>query len=122
MTVWLGVFLIGGIGAVCRMLVDRVISRRIRIGFPIGTFAVNISGSWLLGLLSTLALGPNAALLAGTAFVGAYTTFSTWMLETQRLAEDARRLPAALNIVLSVGVGLLAVWLGQMTGAHLRDG
>ena len=44
------------------------------------------------------------------------------MLETQRLAEDARRLPAALNIVLSVGVGLLAVWLGQMTGAHLRDG
>ncbi|MEH3135930.1 MAG: fluoride efflux transporter CrcB [Mycolicibacterium neoaurum] len=122
MTVWLGVFLIGGVGAVCRMLVDRVVSRHVRIGFPIGTFTVNISGAWLLGLLSTLALGPNAALLAGTAFVGAYTTFSTWMLETQRLAEDARRLPAALNIVLSVGVGLLAVWLGQLTGAHLRDG
>lgn len=121
-TVWIGVFVIGGLGAVCRMLVDRVVSRRVHIGFPIGTLTVNVSGAFLLGLLSALALDPHTALLAGTAFVGAYTTFSTWMLETQRLAEEPRRPAAVLNIVVSVALGLFAVWLGQLLGTRLGGG
>ena len=119
MTIWLGVFLVGGVGAVCRLLVDRAVSRRARPGFPVGTLVVNVSGAWLLGLLGAMTLSPDEALLAGTAFVGAYTTFSTWMLETQRLAEERRGLPAALNIVISVVLGLAAVWLGQLVGRRL---
>jgi fluoride exporter len=117
--VWAGVMMLGGIGAVCRLLVDRAVSARLPSGFPVGTLAVNVSGAWLLGFLGALALDPHAALLAGTAFVGAYTTFSTWMLETQRLGEERRGRTAAANIVLSVVLGLAAAWLGQLIGRAL---
>ena len=63
-----------------------------------------------------LALNPHLALLAGTALVGSYTTFSTWMLETQRLSEERQIWPAVANIVVSVALGLAAaafgLWLG----------
>lgn len=116
---WAGVMAVGGVGAVCRLLVDRAVSRRFPMGFPIGTLAVNVSGAWLLGFLGALALSPHAALLAGTAFVGAYTTFSTWMLETQRLGEERRGRAAALNIVISIVLGVAAAWLGQLIGRQL---
>jgi fluoride exporter len=86
---------------------------------PYGTFVVNISGALLLGLLSALALSPDLALLAGTAFVGSYTTFSTWMLETQRLGEERQLLPAVANIVASLVLGLAAAWLGLSIGGRL---
>lgn len=119
--VWAGVMLLGGLGAVCRLLVDRAVSARFTVtsGFPVGTLAVNVSGAWLLGLLGALALPPQTALLAGTAFVGAYTTFSTWMLETQRLGEERRGRTALANIVLSVVLGLAAAWVGQLIGRQL---
>jgi CrcB protein len=79
--------------------------------------AVNISGAWLLGFLGGLALNPNAALLAGTAFVGAYTTFSTWMLETQHLGEERQVLFAFANLAVSVALGLAAAALGLWMGA-----
>jgi fluoride exporter len=111
--VWLGVMLIGGIGSVSRFLVDRTVARRVARPFPYGTLTVNITGAALLGFLSTLALPKDVALLAGTAFVGAYTTFSTWMLETQRLSEERQMLAAFANIAVSVTLGLAAVLLGQ---------
>ncbi|MBP2453445.1 CrcB protein [Mycolicibacterium lutetiense] len=117
--VWAGVLLLGGVGAVCRFLLDRAVSARHTRGFPFGTLAVNLSGAFLLGLLGGLALNPHAALLAGTAFVGSYTTFSTWMLETQRLGEERRVWPAVGNIVVSVALGLTAAWLGMTLGSQL---
>ena len=99
--VWTGVVVIGGVGAVLRFLVDRAVSARVAGSFPYGTLAVNLSGALLLGLLSGLALSPDLALLAGTAFVGSYTTFSTWMLETQRLAEERQVVGAFANIAVS---------------------
>ena len=72
--VWAGVVVIGGVGAVLRFFVDRTVSGRVAGSFPYGTLAVNLSGALLLGLLSGLALSPHLALLAGTAFVGSYTT------------------------------------------------
>jgi CrcB protein len=111
--VWAGVMVIGGMGSVTRFLVDRTVTRRLARPFPMGTLAVNISGAALLGFLGGLALSKEAALLAGTAFVGAYTTFSTWMLETQRLGEERRTWAAAANIVVSVALGLAAALLGQ---------
>jgi CrcB protein len=117
--VWAGVVVIGGVGGVLRFLVDRTVSGRVDGSFPYGTFVVNISGALLLGFLSGLALSPHLALLVGTAFVGSYTTFSTWMLETQRLGEERQLRPAVANIVLSLVLGLVAAWLGIWLGGRL---
>ncbi|KZS81224.1 MULTISPECIES: fluoride efflux transporter CrcB [Mycobacterium] len=111
--VWLGVMVIGGLGSVSRFLVDRAVARRTARAFPYGTLAVNLSGAALLGFLGGLTLPKDVALLAGTAFVGAYTTFSTWMLETQRLSEDRQLRAALANIAVSVILGLAAALLGQ---------
>ena len=116
--VWAGVALLGGVGAVLRFLVDRTIASRIARSFPFGTQVVNLSGAMVLGFLSGLTLSPHVALLAGTALVGSYTTFSTWMLETQRLGEERQICPAVANIVVSVALGLAAAWLGQWIGFH----
>ena len=110
---WAGVLFIGGLGAVARFRVDRAVSRRTRGSFPYGTLVVNISGAVLLGFLSGLVLSHEVAMLAGTAFLGAYTTFSTWMLETQRLTDERQIWPAAANIVVSVVLGLSAAAAGQ---------
>ena len=117
--VWVGVVLLGGIGSVLRFLVDRAVARRVARPFPFGTLAVNISGAALLGFLGGLALSKDAALLAGTAFVGAYTTFSTWMLETQRLGEERQMSAAFANIVVSVVLGLAAALLGQWVAEQI---
>jgi CrcB protein len=116
---WAGVMLIGGIGSVLRFLVDRTVARRVGRPFPFGTLTVNISGAALLGFLGGLALSKEVALLAGTAFVGAYTTFSTWMLETQRLGEERQTWAAAANIVVSVALGIAAAFLGQWVADQL---
>jgi fluoride exporter len=111
--VWAGVVLVGGIGSALRFLVDRTVARRVARPFPFGTLTVNISGAVLLGLISGLALSKDAALLADTAFLGAYTTFSTWMLESQRLGEERQLHPAVANIIVSVVLGIAAALLGQ---------
>jgi fluoride exporter len=116
---WAGVALIGGAGSVLRFLADGVVGSVAGRDFPLGTLAVNVSGAVILGLLAGLALGHDQALLAGTAAVGSYTTFSTWMLETQRLAEDRQHRQAVLNIVVSLALGVGAAALGQWIGAHL---
>jgi fluoride exporter len=117
--IWLGVVLAGGVGAVLRFLVDRAVARRAARSFPFGTLAVNISGAALLGLLGGLALSRHTALLAGTAFVGSYTTFSTWMLETQRLSEERQVRNAVANIVVSIMLGIGAVLFGQWIAGRL---
>jgi CrcB protein len=113
MLVWLGVLVAGGVGAVLRFLVDGAVARRAARSFPLGTLTVNISGGALLGLLSGLALSRHAALLADTAFIGSYTTFSTWMLETQRLGEERQVRSAVANLVASIVLGIAAAMLGQ---------
>ena len=116
---WIGVLIIGGLGAVTRFMVDRAVSQRTRGSFPFGPLVVNVSGAVLLGFLSGLVLSHEVALLAGTAFLGAYTTFSTWMLETQRLTEERQIWPAAANIVVSVVLGLAAAAAGQWVAGLL---
>jgi CrcB protein len=110
---------VGGFGAVSRFMVDRAVSRRTKGPFPFGTLVVNISGAMLLGFLTGLALRHEVAMLAGTAFLGAYTTFSTWMLETQRLTEERQIWPAATNIVVSIVLGLAAAAVGQWVAGLL---
>ena len=117
--IWIGVVFAGGVGAVLRFLLDGAVARRAGKSFPFGTLAVNISGAALLGLLGALALDRYAALLAGTAFVGSYTTFSTWMLETQRLGEERQVRNAVANIVASIVLGIGAALVGQWAGSLL---
>lgn len=116
---WVGVVIIGGSGSVLRFLVDRAVGRRVDGAFPVGTLTVNITGSAVLGLIAGLALGREAALLAGTAAVGSFTTFSTWMLESQRLAEERQLGMAVVNIVVSMVLGIAAVMLGDAIGTRL---
>ena len=114
--VWTGVVLIGGAASVLRFLADGLVDSAAGRDFPLGTLAVNISGAILLGLITGLALGHDQALLAGTAAVGSYTTFSTWMLETQRLAEERQTGKAAANIIVSLVLGVAAAGLGHWIG------
>jgi len=117
--VWVAVVLIGGAGSVARFLADGVVGSAAGRDFPVGTLAVNLSGAVILGLLTGLALGHDQALLAGTAAVGSYTTFSTWMLETQRLTEERQHRKAIANVILSLGAGVAAAALGRYIGQQL---
>jgi CrcB protein len=108
MIVWIGVALLGGFGACARFLVDRAVAVR---AFPLGTLVVNLSGAFLLGLLSDVT--GDAYLLAGTATLGAYTTFSTWMFESQRATEEGRPRVALANLAISLVLGLGAAALGR---------
>jgi fluoride exporter len=117
--VWVAVGLLGGIGALLRFQVDGMVSSRLKPAFPLGTLLVNLTGSLILGLLVGLGFTGDDLLLAGTATIGSYTTFSTWMLESQRLVEDGELLTAGANVLISLGAGLGAVALGRFIGAHL---
>jgi fluoride exporter len=117
--VWIAVGLLGGVGALLRFFVDGLVAARVGRDFPLGTFVVNLTGAAILGLLVGLGLAGDRLLLAGTATIGSYTTFSTWMFESQRLVEDGELAVAGGNLLLSLVVGLGAAALGRFIGGHL---
>ncbi len=119
--VWIGVALLSGTAALARFLLVALVSARATdaFTFPLGTFAVNITGALLLGLVTGLAVEGDALVLIGTATLGSYTTFSTWMLETERLTEDGRPVVAASNILLGLLVGVGAIMLGRAIGMQI---
>jgi fluoride exporter len=117
--VWIAVAVLGAGGALARLLLEDLVSSRIPVAWPVGTLAVNLSGTFVLGLIVGFALSGNALVLAGSAAIGSYTTFSTWMLETHGLAEDTRRGAAVANVLVSVAVGLAAAVLGRSIGGAL---
>lgn len=116
---WIGVAILGSLGSLARFLLDGAVSSRSSSSFPLGTLAVNASGALVLGLLTGMALSGEALLLVGSAAIGSYTTFSTWMLETHRLGEDGQLLAGALNMLVSVVVGVAAAALGRSIGVAL---
>jgi fluoride exporter len=113
---WVAVGVLGGLGATARFGLDALVSRRTGGRFPLGTLLVNLSGALVLGVLVGLALSQDAYLLLGTAVIGSYTTFSTWMFESHRLAEDGRRWLVGANVVLSLLAGVAAAALGRTLG------
>lgn len=116
---WVGVAVLGALGALARFRVgDRVSSRRPG-AFPRGTFVVNISGSLVLGLLTGISLSSPLMLVFGTGFVGAYTTFSTWMVEAQRLGEDGELALLCAYVFSTMLVGLAAAAIGWIVGAQI---
>jgi CrcB protein len=116
--VWVG--LGGGVGSVLRWLVGFAFAERYHGGFPLGTFVINISGTFLIGYLSVLfgvdwhdryGMTLNALILTG--ILGGYTTFSSMQLDAVKLAEKRRGTLAASYLLLSVLGGLLAALLGS---------
>ena len=116
---WIGVALLGGVGALARFLLDAAVAEGAAGPFPAGTLAVNLSGAALLGLLAGFALHGAALTIVAGGGIGSYTTFSTWMFESQRLGEAGRASMLWLNIGLSLLAGLLAVTLGHWLGGVL---
>jgi CrcB protein len=117
--VWVGVSVLGGVGALLRFGLDGSIQRRRAGVFPAGTLVVNLSGAFCLGLLTGSAVTGDALLLTGTALLGSFTTFSTWMLETERLGEEGEGRLAVVNLGLSLVAGLAAAALGWALGSLL---
>lgn len=117
--IWLAVLLVGGLGAIGRFLLDSLIAGRAGREFPYGTFAVNLLGALLLGLLAGLALAPNLYTIVGTGTIGSFTTFSTWMFETHRLAEDSEVPRAIANTLFSLASGFAIALLGHSIGTRI---
>jgi fluoride exporter len=108
----------GFIGANARFVVARLVGALFETRFPLGTFVINVSGSFLLGVLGTIVaqkVMPSSEamrLALGVGFLGAYTTFSTFEFETHALFDDGSWLTATTNVFASLFVGLLAVRAG----------
>jgi len=114
---WLAVAVAGAIGSVARFGLHETVARRLGQRYAVGTLLVNLSGAFALGLLVGAALTGDTYRIFGTALLGAYTTFSTWMLETERLAGRGLWAAAVANVVVSVVAGVAAVALGRHLGA-----
>ena len=111
----------GFIGSIARFWLGSYITYRMGARFPYGTFVINISGSFLIGLVVTLLAershwSPNLLYLIPIGFIGAYTTFSTFELEAFRSVRSGDFFLGLLYVILSVSVGFIAVWLGIVTG------
>lgn len=113
---WIAVALLSAAGALVRYLVDVTVADRVGARFPIGTALVNLTGALALGVATGAAVGHGLMLLLGTALIGSYSTFSTWMWESLLLAEDGRGRAAAVNVagqaVLGIAVAATGWWLG----------
>ena len=110
---------LGGAGAVLRFTLDSIVQGQTTAEFPAGTLAVNLVGSFGLGLLVGAGGGGDLLLLGGTGLLGSFTTFSTWVFETQRLAEDGAVIPGGLNLAVSLVAGLGLAALGRALGGLL---
>ena len=126
LTKYLAVAAGGALGAVARYFLGGTILSRVAPPFPVATFVINVTGSFVLGFFLTAAservhFSPHLRLAVAVGFVGAYTTFSTFEYETLRLSEERGLMLALLNVILSVVVGFAAVW-GGMALAHWWEG
>ena len=116
---WIGVAVLGAGGAWARFRLDGFISGRWPGSFPTGTLAVNVTGSFALGVLVGLSVTGDLMLVLGTGLLGGYTTFSTWMFESERLGEHGEARLLWLNLVGSTLAGVAAAGLGWLLGAAL---
>jgi len=115
----------GFFGSIARFWLGSYVTYRMGARFPYGTFIINISGSFLIGLIVTLLAerthwSANLLYLIPIGFIGAYTTFSTFELEVFRSVRSGDVLLALLYVTVSVCLGFAAVWLGILSGRALE--
>ncbi len=116
---WIAVGLLGGLAAAARFALDAEVAARARSPFPLGIFAVNVSGALLLGLVAGAGLDGAALVILAGGGIGSFTTFSTWILDSHRLGTAGLARLGWLNIGLSVVAGFAAVALGHWLGGVL---
>jgi CrcB protein len=128
MLIYLWVALGGALGTIARYALNGVISQRFGQTFPLGTMVINITGSFIIGVFAQLTAPEGRWLVSPTFRVffmvgicGGYTTFSSFSLQTLSLARDEEWLYASLNILLSVALGLTAVYLGHVLAMKLSS-
>ncbi len=114
---YLAIGLAGFAGAVARFAITMAVGKWITSRFPLGTMLINVSGSFFLGWFLTVVreqypVSDRMRLAIGAGFVGAYTTFSTLMVDTNGLAEDGAGVKATINLIGSLVLGILAVRFG----------
>jgi CrcB protein len=121
---YLWVALGGALGSVSRYWLGGIVATKIGSTFPFGTLAVNVTGSFLIGLFAAMNATEGRALAAPgfrqffmVGICGGYTTFSTFSLETLNLMREREYLYAGGNVLLSVMLCMIAVWLGWMLGS-----
>ena len=124
MIITLLVSMAGGLGAVARLVLDGLIRGRHALEYPVGTTLINVTGSFLLGFVlrygvETTTLTPEVRAFLTVGFCGGYTTFSTFSYETVALAEDGQWARAVLYIALSVGLSLVATFVGFVAAREL---
>jgi CrcB protein len=114
--VWLAVSAVGSVGACLRYVVDGSIAARRDGRFPVGTLTINLTGSFVLGVITGLALyhafPETPKVVMGAGFLGAYTTFSTFAFETVTLANEGERRAAIANVFVTVLGGCVAAAAG----------
>lgn len=118
-SMWVAISMLGGVGAVARTALDRAITYYHRGVYPFGIFIVNMLGSFVLGVMTGVAVTSDSRLLLGTGFLGGFTTFSTWIVDSRRLMDARLRREALINIVASLVIGLFAAAAGWAIGAWL---
>ena len=109
----------GATGSLVRYSLGKFISKKSTTHFPVGTFIINITGAILLGVVSTIGVSSNLMLLLGDGFLGAYTTFSTFMYEGFNLFQEYKKLNAFIYILCSLILGILGYAAGSKIGSSL---
>ena len=115
----------GGLGAITRFIVSTTVANKLGSHFPFGTITVNVIGSFVMGflaiwLLEKVGLDPLWRLAIFVGFLGAFTTFSTFSMDTLNLFEQGQYFRGLLNMLLSVSLSVLAVWLGVLLGKQIN--
>lgn len=124
MTNILAIAIGGAFGAVARYVSSQWIYAVLGKSFPVGTLFVNVTGSLVMGILAVLfierfAFAPEVRAFLMVGFLGSFTTFSTFSLETVNLIGSGELLKAGVNIVISVFVCVVACWMGMILGRQL---
>lgn len=116
---WVAVALLGGAAAAARFLIDAAVSAGADHPFPLGILAVNVAGALALGLVAGAALHGEALIVVAGGGIGSFTTFSTWVLDSHRLADAGHTRLVWLNLGLALIAGFAAVAFGHWLGATL---
>ena len=123
---WVWVMLGSALGGLARYWLSGLAARHIGESFPVGTLIVNVVGSFVIGFFASLT-GPDGRVFVGTdarqfvmtGLCGGFTTFSSFSLQTLNLARDGEMALAGANAMLSLALGLIAVWLGHIAASAL---
>jgi len=125
---YLWIFIGGGLGSIARFAASGLVARHIGETFPWGTLLVNVTGSLIIGFFATYTGTEGRWLVSSSArqfvmlgVIGGYTTFSSFSLQTLTLARDGEWFKAAANVMLSMVLCLVAVWLGHLLAAWLNS-